>query len=187
MQQVLNARQQNVARSAARQRPRFRAAGVGTMTQSDELWHQLCRWHTDALLTFALRLAGGDGRYAEAIVQQTLTLAWRNRDRLGPVEALRPWLLTTARRVAIGQAAVAEDVLYAADDATRDDNRARLEGALSRLAPEERAVLAEVCAGRKTISGAARSTGMSTGAAKTRVFEALEKLRWSVPQDQPVH
>jgi RNA polymerase sigma-70 factor, ECF subfamily len=191
MQQVHNASQRSVARKAnhdpARQHGRFGAAGMGPVTQGDDVLRRLRQLHTRPLLAFTLRLAGGDQVRAEAIVQQTLLLAWRNADRLGAIETLRPWLMTTARRVAVGQETAVQNVLFAMDDAGRDDNLVRVEAALGRLAPEQRAALAEVCGGRKTISAAARSAGVSTGVVKSRVFQALETLRSSVWQRELAH
>jgi RNA polymerase sigma-70 factor (ECF subfamily) len=191
MQQVRNASQRNAVRQAnrspARQHGRIGAAGTRSVTQGDDLWRRLCQLHTKPLLAFALRLSGGDQVHAEAIAQQTLLLAWRNADRLGAIEALRPWLMTTARRVAVGQETAVQDVLFAMDDAWRDDNLARVKAALGRLAPEQRAALAEVCAGHKTVSAAARSAGVPTGVVKSRVFQAVETLRSSVWQRELAH
>jgi|SRR5690349_8705957 len=177
MQQVLNA-------SHGRQRTRFGAAGMGSVTQRDDGWRRLCELHAKPLLTFTLRLTGGDRVRAEAIVDRTLVLAWRNADRLGAIGAVRPWLMTTARRVALGQETAVQELLYAMDDAGR---RSDLVQVLGRLAPEQRAALAEVCVGRKTVSAAARTAGVSTRVIKSRVFEALETIRVSMPQRELAH
>jgi RNA polymerase sigma-70 factor (ECF subfamily) len=144
----------------------------------------LCELHTTSLLTFTLRLTGGDRVRAEAIVQRTLLLAWHNVDRLGAAGAIRPWLMTTARRVAAGQETAVRDLLYAMDDAGRGNNLVQV---LGRLAPEQRAALAEVCVERKTVSAAARSAGVSTRVLKSRVFGALETIRSSMPQRELAH
>jgi RNA polymerase sigma-70 factor (ECF subfamily) len=184
MPQVLNDGQRHAARRTDRdpagRHGRHGTVGMEPVTQSDDAWRRLCQLHTPPLLTFTLRLTGGDRARAEAIVQQTLLLAWRNADRLGAIGALRPWLMTTARRLAVGQQTAVQEVLFALDDAGREDNLVRVEAALGRLAPEQRAALAEVCARRKTVSAAARSAGVSTGVVKSRVFQALETLRPSV-------
>jgi RNA polymerase sigma-70 factor, ECF subfamily len=180
MQQVLNA-------SQGRQHAHFGASGRGSVTHRDDGWRRLCELHTEALLTFTLRLTAGDQVRAEAIVQRTLLLAWHNADRLGAIGALRPWLMTTARRVAAGQETAVRDLLYAMDDAARGNSVVRVEAVLGRLAPEQRAALAEVCGDRKTVSAAARSAGVSTGVIKFRVFEALETIRSSMPQRELAH
>lgn len=188
MQQVLTASQRNVARKAHRDRApqhaRHSAVGMGSVTQGDDVWRQLCQVHTAALLTFTLRVVGGDRARAEAIAQQTLLLAWRNADRLGAIEALRPWLMTTARRIAAGQEHAVQEMLSAMDDAGREDNLLRVEAALARLRPEQRAALAEVCGAHKTISAAARAAGVSTRVIRSRVNQALETIRSSVPHHE---
>lgn len=184
MHQVLNASKRN---NGARQPGRFGAAGIGSVTQGDDGWRRLCQVHAESLLTFTLRLTGGNRLYAEAIVHQTLLLAWRNADRLGAMATLRPWLMTTARRVAAGQEHAVHDMLLAMDGAGRADNLVRAEAALARLAPEQRAALAEVCVLRKTVNAAARSAGVSSGVLKARVFEALETIRSSVPRRELAH
>jgi RNA polymerase sigma-70 factor, ECF subfamily len=195
MQQVLNASRRNSQRSVAGKavrgaggrRERLGAVSVETVTQGDERWRRLCQLHAEPLLTFTLRLTGGDQVRAEAIVRQTLLLAWRNADRLGAVGTLRPWLMTTARRVAVGQQTAVQEMLFALDDAAREDNLARVEAALERLAPEQRAALAEACVGGKTVNAAARAAGVPAGVIKSRVFQALETIRWSVPQRELAH
>jgi DNA-directed RNA polymerase specialized sigma24 family protein len=87
----------------------------------------------------------------------------------------------TARRVAASQETAVQEVLFA----RRDDNLMRIEAALGRLAPEQRAALAEVCGGRKSVSAAARSAGVSTDVFKTRVFLALRTLRSTVAPGTP--
>jgi RNA polymerase sigma-70 factor (ECF subfamily) len=188
MQQVLSVSRPKVAPKAHRDpahRPaRHSAVGMGSVTHGDDVWRRLCQAHTEALLTFTLRLAGGNQARAEAIAQQTLLLAWRNADRLGAIEALRPWLMTTARRVAAGQDTAVQDMLYAMDQAGREDNLVRVEVALGRLKPEQRAALAQVCAERKTVSAAARAAGVSTRVLRSRVYQALETIRSSVSQQE---
>jgi len=177
MQQVLNA-------SQGRQHARVGAVGRGSVTHRDDAWRRMCELHTEPLLAFTLRLTGGDRARAEAIAQRTLLLAWHNADRLGAIGGLRPWLMTTARRVAAGQETAVRELLYAMEDAARGNNLVQV---LGRLAPEQRAALAEVCGERKTVSAAARTAGVSTRVIKSRVFEALETIRSSMPQRELAH
>src|SRR5689334_14965243 len=109
MQQVLTASRRNV-------NPKATQGG-------DQVWRRLYQLHAKSMLTFAMRLTGGDEVRAEAIVQHTLRLAWRNADRLGAVGTLRPWLMTTARRLAAGDEAAVRDLLFAMEDAGRGDRR----------------------------------------------------------------
>ena len=146
MQQVLTASRRNsqhsvaptarpVHRDPAGQHRRPGAVGMGTATQGDAGWRRLCQLHSAPLLTFTLRLTGGDRRRAEAIVEHTLQLAWRHADRLAAGAALRPWLISTARRVAAGQETTVQAVLTAMDDAGRPANRVRVEAALDASPP----------------------------------------------------
>src|SRR5213596_457664 len=58
--------------------------------------------HGDALYAHAVRLTGGDRQRAEDLVQETLLRAWRYPEALDPERgAVRSWLFTTARNLAI--------------------------------------------------------------------------------------
>ncbi len=58
--------------------------------------------HGEALYGHAVRLTGGDRSQAEDLVQETLLRAWRSPEALDPERgAVRSWLFTTARNVAI--------------------------------------------------------------------------------------
>src|SRR5215475_9498050 len=63
-----------------------------------ELW----RVNGAALMRFALKLSLGDRQRAEDIVQETLVRAWRHPEVVaGGPAAIRPWLFTVTRHVAI--------------------------------------------------------------------------------------
>src|ERR1043166_3632753 len=59
--------------------------------------------HGDFLLSFIMRLTGGDRHWAEDVVQETMTRAWRHAEQLATsgASSLRPWLTKVARRVVI--------------------------------------------------------------------------------------
>src|SRR3954468_9808288 len=79
---------------------RGRAAGVDD--QDAELLRALQDEHGDALFAHAVRLTGGDRPRAEGLVQETLLRAWRHPEVLTPERsAVRSWLFTTARNLAI--------------------------------------------------------------------------------------
>src|SRR5260221_5503947 len=58
--------------------------------------------HSSMLFGSLLRWTGWDWQATEDLVQETMLRAWRNIDSLtDDTEALRPWLVTVARRIAI--------------------------------------------------------------------------------------
>src|SRR5262245_6337259 len=63
-----------------------------------EPWHA----HGAALTRFALKLTLGERQRAEDIVQETLVRAWRHPEVVAAgTSAIRPWLFTVTRHVAI--------------------------------------------------------------------------------------
>src|SRR5213082_3488057 len=55
--------------------------------------------HAAPLLSYALRLTGGDRGRSEDIVQETLLRAWRHPQALDPSRGpVRSWLFTVAQR-----------------------------------------------------------------------------------------
>ena len=70
--------------------------------QDAELLRALQDEHGEALFAHAVRLSGGDRQRAEDLVQETLLRAWRYPEALDPERgAVRSWLFTTARNLAI--------------------------------------------------------------------------------------
>jgi len=70
--------------------------------QDAELLPALQDEHGEALFAHAVRLSGGDRQRAEDLVQETLLRAWRYPEALDPERgAVRSWLFTTARNLAI--------------------------------------------------------------------------------------
>jgi RNA polymerase sigma-70 factor (ECF subfamily) len=150
----------------------------------------LYRAHGRALYRFLLRLTFGERQAAEDLLQETLLRAWRNLEGLHPnVEALRPWLFTVARRIAIDTARarqVRPAEVGGADltiIAAGDDEIERLVAvqavrqALASLSPEHRSVLVEgYYRGHSTRETAAR-LGIPEGTVKSRTYYALKALR----------
>ena len=63
---------------------------------------ELYRVYGRPLLSFVLRLTGGDRHWAEDVVQETMIRAWRSAHQLDENAAsLLPWLATVARRIVI--------------------------------------------------------------------------------------
>lgn len=63
---------------------------------------ELYRVYGRPLLSFVLRLTGGDRHWAEDVVQETMIRAWRSAHQLDEnATSLLPWLATVARRIVI--------------------------------------------------------------------------------------
>jgi RNA polymerase sigma-70 factor (ECF subfamily) len=151
--------------------------------------------HAQPLLTFVLRLTGGDRQRAEDIVQETLLRAWRNAHKLGAggERSLQPWLVTVARRIAIDEhrsdltrvtEAYAEnvDAIAATDDTDRVLGVMTVTDALRSLSSAHREILVETYLRDRTVNDAAVSLGLPLGTAKSRVFYALRALRAALEQ-----
>lgn len=151
--------------------------------------------HSAALLTFVLRLTGGDRQRAEDIVQETLMRAWRNAHKLGAPgpASIRPWLVTVARRIAIdnhrsNQARPSEaydqelDGFAVADPTEQVLRSMTVTEALRELSYAHREILLETYFRGRTITEAAESLGLPLGTAKSRVYYALRALRLALEQ-----
>jgi len=149
----------------------------------------LCGRLRPDLFRFAFWLAR-DRAVAEDVVQDTLLRAWRSLDSLGDDAAVRPWLLTIARRefarrferrqlemVDVDDLAMREDPALAADFA---DDVAELRAAIFALEPDYREPLVlQVLMGYST-DEIARQLEIKPGAVLTRLFRARQKLRAAV-------
>lgn len=145
------------------------------------------------LYRFLLRLAWGDWRLAEDLLQDTMLQAWRHRDKLPTEqEALRRWLFTVARRIAIDAARARQarptevgmndlEQLAGSADPTEGVVAAQtVRRALPKLTPAHRAVLIELyLLGRSTEEVAAR-LGIAEGTVKSRAHYALRALRAAI-------
>src|SRR3954451_90267 len=68
----------------------------------DSALRQLSEQHAGPLLSYALRLTGGDRGRSEDIVQETLLRAWRHPEALDPDRGPVPsWLFTVVRHAAV--------------------------------------------------------------------------------------
>jgi RNA polymerase sigma-70 factor (ECF subfamily) len=160
----------------------------------EEALRALCADHGEALLGFALRLTAGDRGRAEDIVQETLIRAWRHPAALDPSRgAIRPWLFTVARRIAIDahrsrRARPAEvDLDRATQLAVPDDIDGSLqswivEDALRGLSRDHRAVLVETFYRGHSVGEAAAVLGIPVGTVKSRSYYALRALRLALQE-----
>src|SRR3954454_20149541 len=167
---------------------RGRAAGVEQ--QDTDLLRALQDEHGDALFAHAVRLSGGDRQRAEDLVQETMLRAWRYPEALDPERgAVRSWLFTTARNLAIDawrrrSARVGEvvtDVMPepppSADEADRAVEAWTVAEALRRLSLQHREVLVECFYQGRSVAEAAARLGVPPGTVKSRTHYALRSLR----------
>jgi RNA polymerase sigma-70 factor (ECF subfamily) len=158
--------------------------------QDAELLRALQDEHGDALFAHAVRLTGGDRQRAEDLVQETLLRAWRHPEVLTPERsAVRSWLFTTARNLAIdawrrrstrvGQ--VVTDTLPepppSQDEADRAVEAWTVAEALARLSASHREVLVECFYQGRSVAEAAARLGVPSGTVKSRTHYALRQLR----------
>lgn len=149
-----------------------------------ELW----RVHRAALLRFALKLTLGDRQRAEDIVQETLLRAWRHPEIVqGHVAAIRPWLFTVTRHVAIDmwrsrsriQEVPDEHETDRADPAERIDQALTaldVRAALNQLTPEHRQVIVEMYFRSRSVAEISQALGIPAGTVKSRTYYGLRHL-----------
>jgi RNA polymerase sigma-70 factor (ECF subfamily) len=155
----------------------------------ERLVAELYREYHRPLLTFVLRLTGGDRQWAEDVVQETMIRAWRSADRLDSRSAsLMPWLATVARRIVIDNRRhrevrppeVGDGALENVAMADEMDGLLRkvvVAEALRALSPPHREVLTETVLRDRTVTQAAEVLGIPVGTVKSRVYYALRALR----------
>jgi len=157
-----------------------------------EVWHI----HGPVLTRFALKLTLGDRQRAEDIVQETLIRAWHHPEVVGSGrEAIRSWLFTVTRNVAIdmwrvrsrrGDEILDEEKVDLPDPAepyeqiiTAVDVRA----ALSRLTPQHRQVIEEMYCHGHSVVEIAHALGIPEGTVKSRAYYGLRQLRQLIPAE----
>jgi RNA polymerase sigma-70 factor (ECF subfamily) len=140
-------------------------------------------------MKFLLRLTLGQRQAAEDMLQETLVRAWQNLDKLPEdVSALRPWLFTVARRVAIdaGRAKTARPVEVTMTDRVREPvgpdlaeqvtSVQTIREAIQKLSPDHRSVLIELYYRGSSTADAAQRLGIPEGTVKSRAHYALRSL-----------
>jgi RNA polymerase sigma-70 factor, ECF subfamily len=166
-----------------------RSGRVGvTSGEDDTAITALYRAYRAPLMSFVLRLTGGDRQHAEDIVQETMVRAWRETDRLDlSAPSLMPWLTAVARRIVIDEhrrrlARPAESGEAAHPEPPVDDDtaatvlRVAVADAMSELTWPHRQALNETILRDQTISQAAETLGIPVGTVKSRVHYALRVL-----------
>jgi RNA polymerase sigma-70 factor (ECF subfamily) len=161
----------------------------------DALLAGLYAEHAQPLLRLVVRLTGGDRQRAEDIVQEVIVRAWRNIRALGPsgVPALRPWLVTVARRIAIDahrrdrvrpiEAGLVDGAaLSVPDESERIVGSMVVIDALRTLGHPHRQILVETYFRGRTVTEAAEVLGLPLGTAKSRLYYAMRALRVALEQ-----
>lgn len=166
--------------------------GYTQPSRGEELFGALYSEHAGALLSYVQRLVHGDRQLAEDIVQEAMLRAWKQGDRL-PVDAQRPWLFTTARRLVIDayRARVARPFEASADSlatVVADDgldsvlDAVLLADALHALSAEHRAVLLDCYYRGNTAAQIAATRSLPSGTVRSRIHYALRALRLALQE-----
>ena len=168
---------------------RTRGVAETARTTDEAFIRALYEEHARPLLGFALRLTGGDRQRAEDVVQETLLRAWRHPAALERTpDAIRPWLFTVARNIAVDayrarrarpQEAGPEALEFVAvdDDVDRALEAWQVTGALASLSVDHRRVLLETYYRGRSVAEAAVELGVPPGTVKSRTYYALRALR----------
>jgi RNA polymerase sigma-70 factor (ECF subfamily) len=151
--------------------------------------------HGNALFAHAVRLSGGDRQRAEDLVQETMLRAWRYPEALNPERgAVRSWLFTTARNLAIDAwrrrsvrvGEVVTDMIPepppSADEADRAVEAWTVAEALQRLSAQHREVLVECFYQGRSVAETAARLGVPPGTVKSRTHYALRSLRMALDE-----
>jgi RNA polymerase sigma-70 factor (ECF subfamily) len=161
-------------------------------TADAEAIRKLWQLHGPTLLRFALKLTLGDKQRAEDIVQETLLRAWRRPDVVGTGQlAIRPWLFTVTRHIAIDmwrarshaeaiidyQPADLPDLPDPADGIERAMTVVDVRAAIAQLRPEHRQVIVEGYYLGRSVAQIAQSLGIPEGTVKSRTYYAMRHLR----------
>ncbi|MEV6598520.1 sigma-70 family RNA polymerase sigma factor [Actinoplanes sp. NPDC051346] len=145
--------------------------------------------HAGPLYQYLLRLTLGKQHLAEDLLQETLLRAWRKARTPGDdVAALRPWLFTVARRIAIDQARErhvrpievkvdAAEFLATDDQVDQVVNGLTVREAMVTLSVDHRTVLIEIFYCGRTAREVAERLGIPEGTVRSRAHYGLRGLR----------
>jgi RNA polymerase sigma-70 factor, ECF subfamily len=156
----------------------------------DAFLQHLYTQYSRHLLSFVLRLNGGDWQWAEDVVQETMLRAWKHTASLQQSDSpnLMPWLTTVARRIVlndqrsrrtrpteVGDALL--PLVTVQDSTERTIQHTILKDALAQLTPAQRHAIIEKYYWSRTGEEVARSMGVPVGTVKSRIHYALRILR----------
>ncbi|MER6297953.1 ECF RNA polymerase sigma factor SigK [Kitasatospora sp. NPDC001539] len=174
-------------------RARLRALMARTAHADEPAFEDLYRATADTVHGLVLRVVR-DHAQAEEVLQETFWQVWREAPRYRPERGeVLPWILTLAHRRAVdrvrsAQAAADRDRAVAvrayapvfdevADRVEGNLDRDRVRRALAALSDVQRECLLLVYFGGCTQAQAAAVTGAPLGTVKTRIRDALSRLR----------
>lgn len=145
--------------------------------------------HSAALRAYLTRLLR-DAHLAEDIVQETMLRAWQHADRLTPEHGNPwPWLRRVAHNIAVDRVraqrsrptevdeSAAQHHAADGDHADRIVTADLVSSAVRRLVPKQRDVLYQLYVVDNGAPGAADALGVPVGTVKSRLHDALRKLR----------
>ena len=158
-------------------------------TTDEAFIRALYEQHARPLLGYTLRLTNGDLQRAEDVVQETLLRAWRNPAAFErSPDAVRPWLFTVARHIAVDayrarRARPPEagpdglEVIPVDDDIDRALEVWQVTDAIAGLSLDHRRVLVETYYRGRSVAEAAAELGVPAGTVKSRTYYALRALK----------
>ncbi|MEV4319984.1 sigma-70 family RNA polymerase sigma factor [Actinocrispum sp. NPDC049592] len=148
------------------------------------------------LRRYVAKLTSNDRHLAEEVVQETLVRAWQRPAIVDSRHSsVRPWLFTVARNLVndhwrarrtrpavLGEAELA-GIPEARDRIDETVQAQVMQGALARLAPVHRQVLAHVYYSGLSLADTAALLGIPVGTVKSRIYYGLRSLRAILDQD----
>jgi RNA polymerase sigma-70 factor (ECF subfamily) len=175
----------------------FRLAALGVDdTVREEFVQALYAEHTDFLMSFVLRLTGGDRQWAEDVLQETMLRAWRHAGQLldGVQRSLLPWLTTVARRIVSNDRRSrrarpheVDDVMLEAvmveDETDRALQRMIILRALHGIGRVHREVVVELYLRGRTVEQVAAMLDVPRGTVKSRSYYAMRALRAALEKE----
>ncbi|MGC0421744.1 sigma-70 family RNA polymerase sigma factor [Embleya sp. AB8] len=180
--------------SQARSRHDGELAGLTEPGELDELAESVYRRYSGPLLSFCLKLTGGDRPWAEDVVQETMLRAWRHADAFADdTSDLMPWLATVARRIVLDdrrarrarpQECSPEPLEYVPADDQWEPLlwKMAVADAMPSLTPAHREILAETVLRDRELKHAAAVLGIPVGTAKSRIHYAIRALRQALEE-----
>jgi RNA polymerase sigma-70 factor (ECF subfamily) len=157
----------------------------------EERFNRIVREHRSALLAYLNRLTGGDGGWAEDVLQETFLRAWHHLEKLVPERgSVHSWLRRVAHNLVVDgyrarQARPGEQELtpeHSETTALPDHTEAVLSSVvvstmLGRMRQAHRSTLVEIYLRDRTAADAATALGVPVGTAKSRAHHAMHALR----------